>query len=145
MRRLVRSALVAGALLAVPGCSNMEGEPRWHRMLIPAKQLNVSPSLTIPAESIVAGGIIYLIVDPLAPNWKVAVEPIGTRLYRVELTMKRFIVGGEGESYQVIRRTAEKLRRDGGFTEYALLEQSEGIESRVTIPQRVAHAVIELR
>jgi hypothetical protein len=114
-------------------------------MLIPAKQLNVSPSLTIPAEAIAAAGVIYFIVDPLAPNWKVAVKPIGTRLYHVELTMKRFIVGGEGESYQVIRRAAEKLRREGGFAEYALLEQSEGIESRVTIPQRVAHAVIELR
>lgn len=145
MKRHVANALVACALLAAPGCSTMEGEPRWHRMLIPAKQLNVSPSLTIPAESIAAAGIIYLIIDPLAPNWKVEVEPIGTRLYRVQATMKRFFTGGEGESSQVIRRAADKLRREGGFTEYALLEQSEGIESRVTIAQRVAHAVIELR
>ena len=144
MHRLAVS-LSACVLLGAAGCSNIEGEPRHHRMLIPGKQLNVSPSLTIPAEAIAAAGVIYFIVDPLAPNWKVAVTPIGTRLYHVELTMKRFIVGGEGESYQVIRRAAEKLRREGGFTEYALLEQSEGIESRVTIPQRVAHAVIELR
>jgi hypothetical protein len=123
----------------------MEGESNGPSTLIPAKQLNVSPSLSVPAESLVAAGIIFLIIDPLAPNWKVAVEPMGSRLYRVELTMKRFFTGGEGESYQVIRRTAEKLRREGGFNEYAVLEQSESIESRVTIAQRVAHAVIELR
>jgi hypothetical protein len=139
------AALLAGALLAASGCSSIEGETKKPNMLIPAKELNVSSSLSIPAESLVAGGIIFLIVDPLAPNWKVQIEPMGTRLYRVELTMKRFITGGEGESYQVIRRTAEKLRREGGFNDYFILEQSEGIESRVTIAQRVAHAVVELR
>ena len=51
----------------------------------------------------------------------------------------------EGEVGPVLRRTAEKLRRDGRFATYAIVEQSEGIESRVTIAQRVAHALIELR
>lgn len=138
-------ALLAAALLAASGCSSIEGETRKPRMLIPAKELNVSSSLSISAESLVAAGVIFLIIDPLAPNWKVEIEPMGSRLYRVELTMKRFITGGEGESYQVIRRTAEKLRREGGFNYYFILEQSEGIESRVPIAQRVAHAVVELR
>lgn len=139
------AALLAGVVLAVAGCSTMDGETQKPRMLIPAKQLNVSSSLSIPAESLVAAGVIFLIIDPLAPNWKVEIVPMGARLYRVELTMKRFITGGEGESYQVIRRTAEKLRREGGFNDFFILEQSEGIESRVPIAQRVAHAVVELR
>ena len=148
MKRLpILGALLAGAVLAAAGCSSMpeHNDVNVARTLIPARTLNVSPSLTIAAESLAAAGIIYLIIDPLAPNWKVEVEPMGTRRYRVELTMKRFITGGEGESYQVIRRTAERLRREGRFNEYAILEQSEGIESRVPIAQRVAHAVIELR
>ena len=130
--------------LVTAACSTIDGENR-HRMLIPAKTLNVSPSLTIPAESIAVGALLFAIVDPLAPNWKVEVKGVGPQRYRLELTMKRFIVGGEGEAAQVIRRAAEKLRHDGGFTEFALLEMTEGIESRVLISQRVAQALVELR
>ena len=108
------------------------------------RELNVSPSLHIPAEGIVAAGIAWFIIDPLAPNWKVQVTSLGQRRYAVELTMKRFITGGEGESAAVVRRTADKLLREGGFNQYAILEYSEGIESRVPIAQRVAHAVVEV-
>jgi hypothetical protein len=137
-------AAVAGAILALSGCSSTRapGEPTT---LIPDKTFNLSPSHTIPVESIVAGVLIYLIVDPLAPNWKVEVEPLSPTRYRVGLTMKKFITGGEGESTAVLRRTAERLRKERGASEYAILEQSEGIESHVLIAQRVAHAVIELR
>jgi hypothetical protein len=105
----------------------------------------VSPSLHIPAEGILLAGIIYWIVDPLAPNWKVEVEPLGTRRYRLNLTMKRFISGGEGESTQVLRRAAQKLQHEGGYSDYLLLSYTEGIESKVTIAQRVASGVVELR
>ena len=142
--RKLTSALVAGALLASAGCSTTDGENR-HSTLIPNKSLNLSPSLTIPAEALAMAAIVYVIIDPLAPNWKVEVESMGQRRFRVELTMKRFITGGEGEAAAVVKRTAEKLRREGGYAEYALLELTEGIESRVPIAQRVAHAVVELR
>jgi hypothetical protein len=99
----------------------------------------------IRAEAIAAAGLIYAIVDPLAPNWKVEVEPLGGARFRLALTMKRFITGGEGEAGTVILRSAEKLRQQHGYAQYALLEQSEGIESRVPIAQRVAHAIVELR
>lgn len=139
------TALAVAAALLTAGCSSIEGENNYHRMLIPARQLNVSPSLQIPAESLVAAGIVYFIVDPLAPNWKVEVEPLGQHRYRMGLTMKRFITGGEGEAAVVVKRAAEKLRKEGGYSEFALLEFSEGIESHVLIAQRLAHAVVELR
>jgi hypothetical protein len=141
---MIARALLAAALVALAGCSSMD-DYTGPRTLIPARQLNVSPSLQIPVEGLIAAGIIYAIIDPLAPNWKVDVEPLGTRRYRVNLTMKRFITGGEGESTQVFRRAAEKLQHEGGFSEYAVLSYSEGIESKVTIAQRVASGVIELR
>ena len=146
-RKLI-SGLIASAFLAA-GCSstdsgNGSGDGA-HRMLIPAKQLNVSPSLTIPAEAFAVAAIAWVIIDPLAPNWKVEVESMGQRRFRMDLTMKRFITGGEGEASAVVKRTAEKLRREGGYAEYALLELTEGIESRVPIAQRVAHALVELR
>ena len=141
---MIARVTAAAAVLALAGCSSMD-DYTGPRTLIPARTLNVSPSLQIPAEGIAAGLLIYAIVDPLAPNWKVDVEPLGTRRYRVNLTMKRFITGGEGESTQVFRRAAEKLQHEGGFSEYAVLSFSEGIESKVTIAQRVASGVVELR
>ncbi len=132
------------ALVAGFGCSSMD-DYSGPRTLTPARQLNLSPSLALTAEAMVAAGVVYFIVDPLAPNWKVEVAPMGERRYRVSLTMKRFITGGEGESAQVMRRTAEKLRHDGGYAEYAVLAFQEGIESNVLIAQRVANGVVELR
>jgi hypothetical protein len=55
------------------------------------------------------------------------------------------MTGGEGEVGPVLRRTAEKLRRDTASREFVILELTEGIESRVPIAQRVAHAVVQLR
>lgn len=141
MRRLT-AALAALALVC--GCSHMD-DYSGASTLIPARKLDVSPSLHIPVEGLVAIGLVYLIVDPLAPNWKVELERLSDRRYRVNLTMKRFITGGEGESTQVFRRAAEKLQHEGNFSEYAVLSYSEGIESKVTIAQRVASGVIELR
>ncbi|HEX2828977.1 MAG TPA: hypothetical protein VHP37_21690 [Burkholderiales bacterium] len=141
---MIRRALLAAMMLAAAGCSSMD-DYTGPNTLIPAKTLDVSPSLHIPAEGLVAIGIIYWIVDPLAPNWKVELERLSDRRYRVNLTMKRFIVGGEGESTQVFRRAAEKLQHERGFSEYAILSFNEGIESKVTIAQRVASGVIELR
>jgi hypothetical protein len=139
-----RALMVAAALAGLAGCSSMD-DYVGPSTLIPAKTLDVSPSLHIPAEGIVAIGIIYWIIDPLAPNWKVELEKLSDRRYRVNLTMKRFITGGEGESTQVFRRAAEKLQHERGFSEYAILSYNEGIESKVTIAQRVASGVIELR
>ena len=144
MKPGVSCTLLAGAFLLLAGCSSIESDNR-SRTLIPARTLNLSPSLTIPAESLVAAGIVFAVIDPLAPNWKVDVKSLGQHRYRLELTMKRFITGGEGEVGQVVRRTAEKLRHEGGYSEYALLELTEGVESRVPIAQRVAQALIELR
>lgn len=144
MMRTLNILLLAGAVLVSAGCSHTDRDS-GHRSLIPGHSLNVSPSLSIPAEGIAAAVLIYLVVDPLAPNWKVEVQPVGQRRFSIRMTMKRFITGGEGEIGQVVRRTAEKLREEGGYAEYALLELTEGIESRVPIAQRVAHAVVELR
>ena len=136
--------LVMAGALASAGCSSME-DYSGPRTLLPARTLNLSPSLHIPAEGVVAAGILFYIVDPLAPNWKVEVEAIGTQRYRVNLTMKRFITGGEGESSAVFRRAAEKLQQDNGSAGYAVLAYQEGIESHVLIAQRVANGVVELR
>ena len=143
MNRRLGFPLLGVAVLAFAGCSSIDDTKPT--TLIPARTLNISPSLTIPAETVAAASLLYFIVDPLAPNWKVQVEPLGARRYRIAMTMKRFFTGGEGEVGPVLRRTAEKLCQERGCAAYAVLEQSEGIESHVTLAQRVAQAVIELR
>jgi hypothetical protein len=143
MRARLVCALCGVAVVAA-ACSSIEGENRKNT-LIPARTLNVSPSLIIPAEWIAAAGAVFFIVDPLAPNWKVEIESLGEQRYRIAMTMKRFTNGGEGESDAILRRTAEKLVRERHSAGYAVLEQTEGIDSHVTLAQRVAQAVIELR
>lgn len=142
--RATIAAVLAGAALLSAGCSSMD-DYKGPRTLIPARTLNVSPSLHIPAEGIVAAGVLYYIVDPLAPNWKVEVQPIGAQRYRLSLTMKRFIVGGEGEASAVFRRAAEKLQQENASPDYAVLAYQEGIESHVLIAQRVANGIVQLR
>jgi hypothetical protein len=139
----LRCTFLAAVVFAVSGCSSIDDSKPT--TLIPARSLNISPSLTIPAETLAAGSLLYFIIDPLAPNWKVQIEPIGQQRYRIAMTMKRFFTGGEGEVGPLLRRTAEKLCQERRCTAYAVLEQSEGIESRVTLAQRVAQAVIELQ
>jgi hypothetical protein len=139
-RRLGAAALV----VASAGCSQMDRN-NGATTLVPSRQLDLSPSLHIPAEWMLALGAIYYIVDPLAPNWSVKVETLGERRYRMNLKMKRFITGGEGEAYQVMQRAAEKLAHDGGFPGYAVVAYQEGIESNVLVAQRVANGVVELR
>jgi hypothetical protein len=143
VKRCALSLAAAAVALALAGCSTIDEDSPT--TLIPNKTLDISPSLTIPAETLAAYGIIYWFVDPLAPNWRVKVEALGEQRYRVAMTMKRFITGGEGEVLPVLKRAAEKLRVDTASREFVILELTEGIESRVPVAQRVAHAVVQLR
>jgi hypothetical protein len=142
-RNVFTRLLAAFVVVAAAGCSNMD-DYKGPGTLIPSEKLDLSPSVHIPAEWMFALGAIYYIVDPLAPNWSVKVETLADHRYRLNLKMKRFITGGEGEAYQVMQRAAEKLAKDGGFPGYAVLAYQEGIESNVLVAQRVANGVVEL-
>ena len=113
--------------------------------LIPNKALQISQSLSLSAENMLLIGLIDWAVDPLAPNWQLAQAPMGVDRVRISLRKKRFTTGGDGEAVQLFKQRAEKLKRDGGYTAYAVLEYSEGVDSLVPIAQRVAQGVIELK
>ncbi len=116
--------------------------------LIPNKSLNLSPSLRVPLEAVAATGvaavIIYLVYDPLAPNWEIQEQRLADDTYRFDLRMKRYHTGGAGEAMQVLRRRAAALQREQGFGDYQLVEYSEGIESQTLGAQRVAEATVRL-
>jgi len=139
--------------LMTAGCANTvsygtqvtDGAGNKLSTLIPNKALQVSSGLSLSMENIALIAVIDWAVDPLAPNWQLAQAPLGEARVRISLRKKRFTTGGDGEAAQLFARRAEKLRSEGGYATFAVLEYTEGIESSVPIAQRVAQGVIELK
>ena len=138
-----RSRLLPLALAAsLVGCASIDGPSP---VLIPNKELAISKSLSIPAEGIVLGVLVWLAVDPLAPNWEIAQYELGGRRYAFALKKKRFTTGGDGEAAQVFRRRVAEVARERGYSDYDVLEFTAGIESNVPIAQRVSHGIVQYR
>ncbi len=98
--------LVAATVL-VTGCSSTGsgGSP-----LIPNKALqltaNTSVSLSTLASAAVIAAAVYVVYDPLAPNWEIEESRLNDDTYRFSLKMKRYHTGGAGESIQILKRRA---------------------------------------
>lgn len=142
MKPIVRILIMVTAL-AGGGCVGTADQAA-RNPLLPDKVLKLTPSLTVPLESIAAGAVLLAVIDPLAANWQIETQPLAGRRYAIALTMKRFITGGEGEAYQVFQREAERIARDGGAADYRIYAFSVGIESQTLIARRVARGIIEL-
>lgn len=92
----------------------------------------------------VAVGGLYLVADPLAPNWRIEEARLPDGSFSLELTMKTLHGGGAGEASQAVRRRAEVLMQERGFLGYQIERYSEGIDSGMVLNRRVAHARIRL-
>ena len=115
------------------------------RPIIPNESIVLSKSLSIPAEAVALGAVIFFVVDPLSPNWQIEETRISDDRFRIALRKKRFTTGGDGEATQIFYRRAEQLVRDNGYAGYTVLEFGEGVESLVPIAQRVAQGVIQVK
>ena len=124
--RLRSLAAFVGVTSLLIGCSS-------NSPLIPADQFQLSATRAYTYEQIAqtagAAAILYLVYDPLAPNWSIQEVRLDDRTYRMALKLKRFHIGGAGEAGQIFRRRAEQLRRETGALSYRVLEYTEGIES----------------
>jgi len=138
----VRIAFVC-VLAAMAGCTGMDGLPSSN-LLIPSETLNISKSVSIPFESVAAGALIFIIVDPLAPNWQIEQIRLDDSRYRIALRKKRFTTGGDGEAMPAFNRRAEQIVRDNGAARYRIVEFTEGIDSVMPVAQRVAQGVVEI-
>lgn len=138
------SAVIAGcaAISANPAAIDASGNTM--HTLIPDKTLNLTPGVGLGIDTILVGAALYWVVDPLAPNWELQRTPLGGNLVRISLRMKRFTNGGDGEAPQVFARGAEQLVREGGYSGYTVMKYTEGIESTLPVPQRVAQGVVRL-
>ncbi len=89
-----------------------------------------------------AAAAIYLIYDPLAPNWEIEETRLPDDSYRLSMKMKRFHTGGSGEAIQVLKRRARQLQEEQGHVGYEIAGYSEGIDSQTLMTRRVAEGTI---
>ncbi|HXE37068.1 MAG TPA: hypothetical protein VN639_01235 [Azonexus sp.] len=139
------TAFLIAATLAISGCSSTgsSGSP-----LIPNKAIQLtaktSVSLSTLATAAVIAAAIYVVYDPLAPNWEIEESRLNDNTYRMSLKMKRYHTGGAGESIQILKRRASQLQYEQGFGSYQILEYTEGIDSQTIGARRVAEGVVRL-
>ena len=135
--------LLVACGLAVGGCSTSPTSP-----LIPNKSLYLTAKTSISMSTVVTAlavvGAIYLVYDPLAPNWEIEESRLNDDTYRFSMKMKRYHTGGSGESLQILKRRASQLQYEQGFAEYHIMEYTEGIDSHTIGARRVAEGTIKL-
>ena len=88
--------------------------------------------------------LLYIIYDPLAPNWTIKEKALNADTYYLSLRAKSFRTGGDGEAIQVVKRRALQLQREKGYAAYRILDYSEGIESSTPLTHRVSEGTIQL-
>lgn len=138
-------ALLVAAAMFLGGCSSTgsSGSP-----LIPNKAIQLtaktSVSLANLATAAVVAAAIYVVYDPLAPNWEIEEARLNDDTYRFSLKMKRYHTGGAGESIQILKRRASQLQYEQGFGGYQIVEYTEGIDSQTIGARRVAEGVVRL-
>lgn len=89
-------------------------------------------------------GLVYLIYDPLAPNWEIHETRVREDVFHMQLRMKRHHKGGEGESILILKRRAAQLQRELGYGSYRILEYTEGIDSQTMGARRFGEGSIQL-
>jgi hypothetical protein len=91
--RIAALTLVTG--LAITGCSSTGSTAS---PLIPAQTIQLtggaSISLATLASAAVVAAAIYVVYDPLAPNWEIEESKLNEDTYRFSLKMKRYHTGG---------------------------------------------------
>ena len=141
--KLAAFLMVAG--ISLTGCSSTGSTAS---PLIPDKAIQLtaktSVSLSTLATAAVVGAAIYLVYDPLAPNWEIEESRLNEDTYRFSLKMKRDHTGGAGESIQALKRRASQIQYEQGFGGYQILEYTEGIDSQTIGARRMAEGVIKL-
>jgi hypothetical protein len=89
-------------------------------------------------------GLAYLIYDPIAPNWEIETIRVSEDIFTLQLTMKRFHNGGEGEAQYVFQRNVERLADAAGYDGYTILRYEEGIDSSTLGSRRFGKGRIRL-
>ena len=105
-----------------------------------------SSALGLPSNLISRSNaaILYLIYDPLAPNWSIKEKQLSEDVFYVSMRAKSFRTGGDGESMQILKRRARQLQLEKSYASYRILDYSEGIESSTPLTHRVSEGTFQL-
>ena len=76
-------------------------------------------------------------------NWYVEISPLGDRAYEFQLKTWVMRSGGEGEAMMILKRRAEKMRRELGASSYRIQDYQTGIQSTYPTTQRFVYAIVE--
>lgn len=107
---------------------------------VPESTLGLPGAVFSPGNA----ALLYVIYDPLAPNWSIKEQALTGDTYRLALRAKSFRTGGDGEAIQIVKRRALQLQREKGFSAYRILEYSEGVESSTPFTHRISEGTIQL-
>lgn len=144
----ILSACSTGVATSSVGTTATTVFPSSGRSIVSDTLIRVSPNTVIPLENVVAGlagaALIYLVYDPFAPNWSIEERNLGSDTFHLSLRAKHFRTGGDGESYQILKRRALQLQRENGYTSYRILDYSEGIESSTPLTYRYSEGTVQL-
>lgn len=146
-RSLGAWAAITGGLIAA-GCSGLSGEYPRSGPLIPSASVRVSEGYVVSLEKLVTyAGValaVWLVLDPLAPNWQIEQTHLPDDTYLIALRMRRFHTGGDGEARQVLHRRARELARSNGYSGYEVVRFEEALDSAMLGSQRTVEASIRL-
>lgn len=144
MFRVALFAIVA--LLA--GCGSINGTYPRSGALMPTMAIRLTETETLAASQIAAvaavGAAIYIVYDPLAPNWEIEEARLAPDTFRLSMKMKRFHNGGDGEALRLLRRRAEQLQRENGYGGYQLVDFATGIDSSTPVARRYSEGTVRL-
>lgn len=145
--RRAPALLVLGLLTAACGSTQTKSIPS-SGYLLPNATVEIGPTIAYSVEQIAVAGaaaaLLYVVYDPLAPNWSIQERPLSEDTYVLSLRAKSFRVGGDGEAIQIVKRRALQLQREKGYGAYRILDYSEGIESATPLTYRVSEGTIQL-
>ena len=137
--RLRLAAVGFAGVLA--GCSNAPAKD-W--ALLPAGFFMASDAGYLKLPMIAAAVAVYVVMDPLAPNWTIEEARQADDRYLIALRHKAVHNGGGGEARQVFARRAAQLGAQPGFGGYEIVSWQQGIESTRPFAQRVAYGEVRL-
>jgi len=147
MKRKVAALFISASLLAACGSVTPTVIPGTGSLL-PNATVQVTSELAYTSQQIynagLAGLLIYIIYDPLAPNWSIEEKVLNENTYAFSLKAKSFRTGGDGEAMRILKRRALYLQRERGYTSYKILDFSEGIESSTPLTHRFSEGTIQL-
>lgn len=87
----------------------------------------------------------YRIYDPFYDTWDLEEADLGNNRFYIEMKMKHFNRGGEGEALLIFKRRADKLRELRQMGSFEIIEFNETVENQVLHTRRTANGVFELK